>query len=487
MANLKKLTILHSNDLHGDFLAEPPDAALVGGISMLSGYVNKVREEEPNTIYCIAGDMLQGSIIDSEFKGISTIEIMNLLGPDVASVGNHEVDYGLAHLLFLERCAKFPIVNANLFIKSPYTRLFNPHVILEIDGMKIMFIGVITEDIMMGIRNDGILGSFVDVADAAKEIGSICNAYRTVDIDFTVLLTHIGFEEDCKLAALLDPAWGVDLIIGGHSHTILEHPTEVAGILIAQAGVGTRQVGRFDLVVDTDKNAVHSYEWQLIPIDASHCPRDEEMEATIARFKEQTDSKYNRVLCHFPHKLTHPSRYRETELGNLFCDALQSSLGTDIVMLGSGSIRKKEVDAMLTYGGLLEVFPYDDKMLQLKVTGAQLQRMYAYMLRDEALTGGHTEFYQFSRGMEVVYNSVQHRFEKFNYSGAAIQPAQMFTVAMQSFHFDNFADCFGFAKEEIRANGREVVLTTSILDVLNEVFTAAHHPTAKVESRLVVI
>ena len=78
--NLKKLTLLHSNDMHGDFLAEEVDTELVGGVSMLSGYISKVREEEKNTIYCIAGDMFRGSVIDSEFQGLSTIEIMNMLG-----------------------------------------------------------------------------------------------------------------------------------------------------------------------------------------------------------------------------------------------------------------------------------------------------------------------------------------------------------------------------------------------------------------------
>ena len=95
MKNLKKLTLLHSNDMHGDFIAENIDSKLVGGISLLCGYVNKVWAEEKNVLYCIAGDMFRGSVIDSEFKGISNIEIMNFLGPDVATIGNHEVDYGL--------------------------------------------------------------------------------------------------------------------------------------------------------------------------------------------------------------------------------------------------------------------------------------------------------------------------------------------------------------------------------------------------------
>ena len=93
--NLKKLTLLHSNDMHGDFIAENIDSKLVGGVSLLCGYVNKVRADEKHVLYCIAGDMFRGSVIDSEFKGISNIEIMNFLGPDVATIGNHEVDYGL--------------------------------------------------------------------------------------------------------------------------------------------------------------------------------------------------------------------------------------------------------------------------------------------------------------------------------------------------------------------------------------------------------
>ena len=101
MSRYKKLTLLHSNDMHGDFTAQDVDVNLVGGVSMLSGYVDKVRREEQNTLYCIAGDMFRGSVIDSEFKGMSTIEIMNAIAPDVVTLGNHETDYGIAHLLFL--------------------------------------------------------------------------------------------------------------------------------------------------------------------------------------------------------------------------------------------------------------------------------------------------------------------------------------------------------------------------------------------------
>ena len=487
MASYKNLTLLHSNDMHGDFLSEKIDDNLTGGISMLSGYISKVKAEVPNTLYCISGDMLQGSLIDAEYRGISTIEIMNRLSPDVVTLGNHEIDYGLGHLLLLERCAKFPIVNANLYIKSPYTRLFKSHLILTVDGMKIMFIGIITGEVLASLKKDSVLGSLVDVKDAAKEVGRICNAYRTTDIDFTILLTHIGFESDKELAALLDPEWGVDVIIGGHSHTILEQPEEVNGILITQAGVGTDQIGRFDITIDTDENKVYEYKWELIPIDDSHCPRDEDIERTIASYKEQVDEKYEQLLCRFPRALTHPNRYQETELGNLIADILQETTKVDIMMVGSGSIRKEKVGPLFTRRELLEMMPYDDKLFQYKISGRQFKRMYQYMLRDEALKESVTEFYQFSRGIAVEYDPNTKMFNRFDFYGVPMDDNTIFTVGLQEYHQSNFTEFFNLPIEEVEANGKPIVLTTSLLDVLEEYFGSSNILNAYVEKRLIIL
>jgi len=483
MADLRKLTLLHSNDLHGDFLAAEIDAKLLGGISRLSGYVSKVRKEDTNVLYCIAGDMLQGSVIDSEYMGLSTIEIMNMLGPDIASIGNHEIDYGLAHLLFLERCAKFPIVNANIYIKNPYTRLFKPHKVIRIGGMNVMFIGITTEDILRGMKND-VLGSFVSLEDAANEVGRICNAYKNVDIDFTVLLTHIGFEEDKRLAAILDPDWGIDVIIGGHTHTILEQPAEVNGILIAQAGVGTKQIGRFDIIVNCDTNDVHDFTWELIAINDQNCPRDLEMEETILHFKEKTDDKYDRLICRLARELTHPDRYEETELGNLIADILKTEFKPDIMMLGSGSIRKPLISSMVTLGEIREIFPYDDKVRELTVTGDQLKRMLAHVFRDEMFCSDHTEFYQYSKGMRILFDCAKMEFLELTFNGAPIDTERLYTVALQDFHYNSFDSFFNVPLAEVSKNAKPRIVATSIHDAVFEYLSNAQMLDAHVEGRI---
>ena len=488
MKRYKKLTLLHSNDLHGDFFSEENGKQTIGGASRLSGYVSKVREEEENVIYAIAGDMFRGNIIDSEYKGISTIEIMNIISPDVVTIGNHETDYGLAHLLFLEKCARFPIINANMFIKTNNSRLFKPYHIIEIDGMKILFIGIVTEDVLANTKNEGLIGTFVDVNEAAKEVGKICNTYNAIDIDYTVLLTHIGFEEDKKLAELLDPAWGIDVIIGGHSHTFIEEPAIVNNILIVQAGVGTDQIGRFDITIDTKNNCTHEWKWECIPINDKTCPRDEKLEELINGYKGETDLKYGRVLTRFNRELTHPDRYRETELGDLFSDILKNSLGLDIMLLGSGSIRKEKLGPIVTLQDLMEIFPYDDPIYLVKAKGSELKKMILFMLRDEAFIGDHTEFYQFSDGMHVVYDKKNHKFKEFTIDGIDINDEEIFKIGLQKYHYINIKDCFDITVEELDKNGKSKIIATSCRDVVEEYLSNNQHLDSVVEDnkRLIV-
>jgi 5'-nucleotidase len=484
MATIKKLTILHSNDLHGDFLAERLDEKLIGGVSMLSGYVSKVRKEEKNAIYCIAGDMFRGSVIDSEFRGVSTIEIMNMLSPDVVTIGNHEIDYGIAHLLFLEKCAKFPIINANLHITTNNARLFPSHHVIEIDGMKILFIGILTETVLSMAKKETLIGSFVDIHDAVAEIECICNAYRSLDIDCTVLLTHIGFEEDKQLATRLAPPLGIDIIIGGHSHTYLQQPEQVNGILIAQAGTGTDLIGRFDLEIDTDANCIHSFSWQSIPVTDEHCPRDLALEAVLDPYKQAAERKYSRVISRLKRKLTHPSWYQETELGGFLADILQESLRLDMMLVGSGSIRVKEIGPLILFSDLTECLPYDDSAIALWVTGAQLKKMILYMLRDEVWEGTHCEFFQFSEGVRVIYHKQSRSLKEFTLHGKPIEDEQIYKIGLQYYFYLNLEEFFGISHEEVAKNAAPRKVATSCREVLDEYLSCHQNLGHQISGRL---
>ncbi len=484
--NTKKYTILHSNDIHGDFLEEVREGGkeLIGGLALLSGYINQVRKEEKNVLYLVSGDMVQGSIIDSEYKGISTIEVMNYLAPDVATLGNHEFDYGLPHLLFLEKMANFPIVNANLYIKKYNKRLMNPYLILNKDGFDILFTGIITEKVMDSIKMDELVGTFISLEEAKDEVGKICNAYKNDDIDLTILLTHIGFESDVELAKMLKPEWGVDMIIGGHSHTKLEKPKLVNNILITQAAVGSDQVGRFDIVVDDDTNSIVDYKWELIPINDDLAEPDKQLEEFIDSFKEETDRKYNTLICKFAKKLTHPKREEETALGNLIADAFGEHAQADVMLVGSGSIRVEELGPLVRLKDFVACFPYDDTLTRYSVTGAHLKQIFSHIMRLEN-RDGEGECYQVNKGVRAVYNDQEGKLEELEINGHPVENTEFYTLCVQGYHFNNSGEYLNVPKEELMESGEYKTVATSAQQVLEEYFRNHQNITASVEGRLV--
>jgi len=482
------LTILHSNDMHGDFLAEvrAGEGKLIGGLALLSGYIRRVRRETQNVLYAISGDMVQGSVIDSEYRGISTIEIMNYLAPDVVSLGNHEFDYGLPHLLFLEKVASFPIVNANLYLRKYQRRLMKPYHIARIAGLDVLFIGIITDKILADLSRDEQIASFISLEEASVEVGRITNAYKNDDIDLTVLLTHIGFESDLELARLLRPEWGVDLILGGHSHTVLERPAEVNGVLIAQAGVGTDQIGRFDLVVDDDTNSIANWTWRLVPIDDAIAEPDTELNGYIDSFKTVIDQKYAATLCRFEEALAHPTRTEETPLGNLVADALAEMTRADLVLVGSGSIRSSSLGAVVSLGDFAACFPFEDSLERFTLTGRELSRLFAHIMRPENRTG-EGECYQVNHGVRAVYSNAEHRLVSLEIRGLPVPDDALYAVVIPGYHVRNARSFLGLESAQLEARGRAKVVATSVQDVLRAFFQDHQNLKAHVEGRLVYI
>jgi 5'-nucleotidase / UDP-sugar diphosphatase len=488
MGLTKKFTLLHSNDIHGDFLAEVKTGkgTLIGGLALLSGYLNKVRREEENVIFAIAGDMLQGSLIDAEYKGISTMEIMNYLAPDVVTLGNHEFDYGLPHLLFLEKMATFPIVNANLYIRNTHRRLMKPYHIISKAGFDIMFIGIITEKVIDEVKKDPLISTFISLEEASHEVGVITDAYKNDDIDLTVLLTHIGFDSDVELARMLKPEYGVDMIIGGHSHTVMEQPAKENHVLIVQAGVGSDQIGRFDIVVDDDTNRIIDYRWQLIPIVEGIAEPDTNLQAYINSFASEVEHKYGSIICRFADVLTHPKREVETSLGNLFADALAEAGECDVMLLGSGSIRARELGPVVTLNDFRACFPYDDYMSRFTVTGKTLRAMFAHFMRKENRTG-EGECYQVNSKISAIYNDAACGLDSLNFDRQPVINDKLYTIGLIGYHINNSKAYLDVTLEELLSAGKSRVIATNAKNVLEEYLKSHQNVGSKVENRLVYL
>ena len=185
--------------------------------------------------------------------------------------------------------------------------------------------------------------------------------------------------------------------------------------------------------------------------------------------------------------MTHPCRTQETELGNLFADALVESLNIDIAFLGSGSIRNTKLGPIVMYQDLMECLPYDDPIYLLEVTGEELMNMVRYMVRDEVWEGEHCEFYQFSRGVEIIYDRSTHEFEKFFFKDKPVEKDELYSISLAKFHYTNFDDFFHVSLEEIENRKKARIISTSTNDIIEEYLSQHQHLNSFVEGRLIVL
>jgi 5'-nucleotidase/UDP-sugar diphosphatase len=283
---------------------------------------------------------------------------------------------------------------------------------------------------------------------------------------------------------MLKPEYGVDLIIGGHSHTILDKPKKVNDILITQAGVGTNQVGRFDIVVDDDTNSIVDYKWKLIPITSKIAQPDKKLVEYISSFKKEVDRKYNTIVTKLSQKLTHPKREIETSLGNLFADAFAENAQTDIMLLGSGSIRIKELGPLVTLGNLREAFPYDDSIVRFKVIGAKIIKIFEHILRLPN-RDGEGECYQLNSKVNVIYSDKEKKLISLKINNENIKPEKTYYLAIQGYHYNNSKPYLNIEKNELCEIQPPKVIATSAYEVLEEFLKNHQNLSSKIENRLI--
>ncbi len=237
------LRILYVNDFHGFAIEQKSSftGKMVGGVSYLAGLIDKLRKEKQSLL--LSGDMIQGSNWANLFHGRSVIEVMNLMGFDATTLGNHEFDFGVDALRQRIAEANFPCLGANIIGLAEV----KPYIIKEFKGIKIAIIGLTLDDTPIYTLPDNVKGLIfqpsVDVAEKlVKELRH--------SVDLIIILSHLGLHKDMLLAQKIDD---IDIIVGGHSHTKLERPILIGRSIIVQAWEHGKVLGVLDLTLKDGK------------------------------------------------------------------------------------------------------------------------------------------------------------------------------------------------------------------------------------------
>lgn len=486
-----ELTIMHTNDTHSAVEMAPKRATAV----------KEVRTENPEALLLDAGDANTGTLYYNEFKGQADVAFMNYMQYDAMTFGNHEFDAGSTpegHKALVDfiKAAQFPLVSANIDFTgdNKFTGLFSDlisskpengkiysGIIKEVNGEKVGIFGLTTAE-TADISSPGSIAFESYIEEAEKAV----KAFEGMGVDKVIALSHLGFDDnpavdnDILLAQNVD---GIDVIVGGHSHTKLEEPyvvnTDSQGqakdtTLIVQAANASSHLGTLDIAFDQE-GVVVEYEGKLLSL--GDYAEDQAALDILAPYKEQVTKVGNaEINATATAALVNPRisedgnteqlsvRKNETALGNLITDGMvtkaQQYTDKKVIMAlqNGGGIRAAINEGPITVSEVITVLPFGNTLALMDVTGAELKEAFETSVGIYPKENGG--FLHVSKGIKVQFDSSKPQGQRIvsltytNEQGTAVEinDKTSYTIATNAFTAkggDGF-DVFAKAYEEGR-------------------------------------
>lgn len=351
-ARTEKLVILHTNDMHAELF---PNRENKGGFANIADYFKYVKRKNDKVIILDAGDMTQGSPVSSYYNGYPIFDIMSTMGYDCAVLGNHEFDNGYSHIETFKKYANFPIICSNLKVKNKLLA-DAPYKIFDINGLKVGVLGITTEEhIIEGV--DAIPHETV-----MKKYWEEFN--RKSDIQ--ILLSHLGVKYDSAMAQKYP---GIDVIVGGHSHTSINNNHKVNKTIIAHAGDEGHFVGRLDIIIDTDEKEVMSFTQRLNPIIHKRFKEHRPTKKNVKKW-DNTVSPIVDIEIGWNRKKMEP-----WEFNKVIEESWRNIYKTDFSIQNSGGTRKPLPQGRIFKRHIWRILPFNKNIEILSLTKKQILKI----------------------------------------------------------------------------------------------------------------
>jgi len=405
-----KIIILSTNDMH----------ARIDNFSKLAYLADSLRHQFKDVFLVSAGDNFTGNPVVDQYpdKGYPMIDLMNRIGYDVSAIGNHEFDLGQENLNNRMVQATFPFISCNIDATGAILKQPKPYIILKTaEGLRIAVLGIIQ------LGENGLPDSHPDkLKDIHFEEG-IAKArtykYLKQQSDVFIALTHLGLEKDTVLARQMSEP---DLIIGGHSHTVMDKPMIVNGVMITQAGSGLKFAGKITLLVANGKVVGRSYE--LINMNSIK-GKDKVIQGLIDVYN--SNPALNEVIAAAEQPIT-----GEDALGSLMTDAITDRLGLDFAFQNNGGIRISEIDAGdILLKDIYKLDPFGNMVIKFKMNASEIKSLISSAYNREKspdLQVSGMTYTLYVDSAKALKNVVM-----LDNSGKPLDPAKEYTVGVNSY------------------------------------------------------
>ena len=427
-----EFVILFTNDFHSQIeplSKEETYNADRGGIKRIKALVDSVRNAEKTVFLAAAGDYVQGTYYFSLLNGTVEMEMMDQLGYDVRTVGNHEFDKKMTCLQDMLTWSNVPVVASNYdFTRTSLANRVEQSMIIEKNGIKVGFIGlnVKLDNLVAPSAREGVeWQNAINVAD------NLAKGLRDQGADIVIALSHLGYEKN-STAVYYDRGIAmntrhIDMIIGGHSHTFLNYPEYVANlegenVLITQTGSKGICLGYAKIKINDNGRPYFTY--KLIPVK-NHLDKklDPEFSAMVDEYTASVSYKMEEVIGTCPQAIRKGSP--ESPLYNLTGDALiwmakeYMDTDADVSLYNSGGLRAEISAGDLTIGDVYAVYPFDNVLSIVTMKGSDLKTMFNYI----ASSGG----LPVNSGVKLVISN--NKVKSVTVGGEAIDNNKTYTVA----------------------------------------------------------
>ncbi|MDO8863128.1 bifunctional metallophosphatase/5'-nucleotidase [Haliea sp. E1-2-M8] len=432
----RRLTILQVNDLHG-YLEPHPEVfrgrgkfnyRTCGGLARIASIFKQVRAEQTGEVLALDnGDTFHGTFVAVQSRGEALLPLMNALEFDAMTL-HWEFAYGPAQVHKLAAGLNHPPLAINIFDKVSDHLVFDPSRVIERGGLRIGIIGIasnIVDKSMPPSYSEGVCFTLGNT-----ELPAHIERLRSVDrVDLVVVLSHLGFAQDAKLAAEVA---GIDVLISGHTHNRLYRPVWVGNTPIIQSGCHGSFVGRLDLTVNGGKIIDVRHEMicvdEQIEPDADMASRVEEVVAPHRAFLGQVVGRLHSPLDR--------ATSLEATMDNVLLDAIAAAAGTRLAFSNGWRYGAPILPGEVTMEHLWNIVPTQPPISTVELTGDELRAMLEANLERTYSPDPYCQmggFVKRCRGLNMYFkmeNPKGHRIEDLLIEGAPIQPGRSYRAAM---------------------------------------------------------
>ena len=482
------IVILYTNDVH---CAVDDNLGYTG----LATVKNALEAQGKHVVLVDNGDAVQGDTIGTLSNGEYIIDIMNEVGYDVATPGNHEFDYGMDQFLALTEQANFPYVSAN-FVDNDGNTVLDPYVIKDVAGVKIAFVGIstpktITTSTPKYFQDDNGNYIYAFQQDETGEklyaaVQSAVDAARAEGAQFVIALAHLGIEEDCSpwtSSEVIVNTTGIDAVLDGHSHSMIQGEKvknkDGAEVLLSSTETKLAYIGCLTIKDDGSMSTT------LIS--------DNGMKEFIGGIQEEFEELVNTVVASTdvdliikdPASGERIVRVSETNLGDLCADAYRAMSGADVAIVNGGGVRADIPAGDITYGQIIAVHPFGNEMCVVECTGQEiLDALELGCSKLPAESGGFLQVSGMTYTVDLNVESTvkldengmfvevegERRVKDVTIGGEPLDPEKTYTLASHNYKLKDCGDGYSmfadnvFLQDSVMIDNQ--VLINYIVDVL---------------------